>query len=103
MSFYRDARKREIDLVIQDGRTLHPVEIKVGMTVRGDAVRNFSCLDDIPGYEVGLGHVICQTEEPYFISRDVQAVPVWPSRWQATSPDMHGACRRGQFIIALKG
>ena len=30
-----------------------------------------------PGYEVGFGHVICQTEEPYFISRDVQAVPVW--------------------------
>lgn len=77
VSFYRDARKREIDLVIQDGRTLHPVEIKAGMTVRSDAVKNFSCLDDISGYEVGLGHVICQTEEPYYISRDVQAVPVW--------------------------
>ena len=77
VSFYRDARKREIDLVIQDGRTLHPVEIKAGMTVRSDAVKNFSCLDDISGYEMGLGHVICQTEEPYFISRDVQAVPVW--------------------------
>lgn len=31
--FYRDAKKREIDLVIQEGRTLHPVEIKLAATV----------------------------------------------------------------------
>lgn len=77
VSFYRDARKREIDLVIQNGRTLYPVEIKSNMSVRVDAVKNFSCLEDIPGYEIGLGHVICQTEKPYFITQNVQAVPVW--------------------------
>lgn len=42
-----------------------------------EAIKSFSCLEKMPGYEVGFGHAICQTEEPYFISRDVQAVPVW--------------------------
>ena len=75
--FYRDSKKREIDLVIQEGHVLHPVEIKMGMQVGPDAVSGFSLLDDMGDYEVGFGHVICQTKEPYLISRDVQAVPVW--------------------------
>lgn len=75
--FYRDAQKREIDLVIQDGRTLHPVEIKAGMTVRRDAVKNFSALDGLQDFEVGFGHVICQTLEPYLLSSSVQVIPVW--------------------------
>lgn len=61
----------------QDGRMLHPVEIKSGVQVSGSAVKSFSCLGDIPGYEVGFGHVICQTPEPYLLSEGVQAVPLW--------------------------
>ncbi len=75
--FYRDSKKREIDLVIQEGRVLHPVEVKVFATVGRAAVKNFSCLDDFVDYEVGFGHVVCQTREPYLIARNVQAVPVW--------------------------
>lgn len=75
--FYRDSKKREIDLVIQEGRVLHPVEIKTAATVTADAVKSFKCLDVMEGYDVGFGHVICQTLEPYYVTRDVQAVPVW--------------------------
>ncbi|WP_040651603.1 ATP-binding protein [Olsenella profusa] len=75
--FYRDSRKREIDLVIQEGHVLHPVEVKTSATVGGDAVRNFRCLEGMSGYEVGFGHVICQTPEPYYVTKNVQAVPVW--------------------------
>lgn len=75
--FYRDAKKREIDLVIQDGHVLHPVEVKMAATVGSDAVKNFGCLDRLSDYEVGFGHVVCQTDEPYLVTRDVQAVPVW--------------------------
>ena len=75
--FYRDSRKREIDLVIQEGRVLHPVEIKKGVQVGTDAIRSFPCLEGMQGYEVGFGHVICQTDRPYPISQNVQAVPVW--------------------------
>lgn len=59
-----------------DGHTLHPVEIKAGMQVRPDAVRNFSCLRGMPGYEVGFGAVVCQTDAPYLLGENVQAVPV---------------------------
>ena len=75
--FYRDSKKREIDLVIQEGHVLHPVEVKTAATVKADAVKNFKCLERMEGYEVGFGHVICQTPEPYYVARDVQAVPVW--------------------------
>ena len=75
--FYRDSRKREIDLVIQEGRVLHPVEIKMGVQIGTDATKSFSCLEGMQGYEVGIGHVICQTDHPYPISQNVQAVPVW--------------------------
>lgn len=75
--FYRDSKKREIDLVIQEGRVLHPVEIKTAATVKPDAIKNFKCLEGMEGYEVGFGHVICQTPEPYYVTRDVQASPVW--------------------------
>ncbi|MGN0037579.1 MAG: ATP-binding protein [Coriobacteriales bacterium] len=77
VSFYRDSQKREIDLVIREGRTLHPVEIKLAVQVRKDAIKNFRCLEGMADYEVGFGHVICQTAEPYLITADVQAVPVW--------------------------
>ena len=56
---------------------LHPVEVKTGFTVGTDAIKHFSVLDSLMGYEVGEGAVICQTKEPYLITRDVQAVPVW--------------------------
>lgn len=75
--FYRDSKKREIDLVIQDGRVLHPIEIKAGALIRADAVKNFACLEGMRDYEVGFGQVVCQTNEPYMVTRDVQAVPVW--------------------------
>ena len=75
--FYRDSRKREIDLVIQDGRVLHPVEVKMGANPRADAAANFACLEDLAGYEVGFGHIVCQTESPYIVAGGVQAVPVW--------------------------
>lgn len=75
--FYRDAKKREIDLVIQEGHVLHPVEIKTSSTVRIDAIKHFGCLEGLSGYEVGFGHVVCQTPEPYFLTDRVQAIPLW--------------------------
>lgn len=77
VSFYRDARKREVDLIIQDGHTLHPVEIKSAATVRFDAVKNFNALESMANFEVGWGAVICQADAPYLINPQVQAVSVW--------------------------
>lgn len=75
--FYRDSKKREIDLVIHDGRILHPVEIKTNALVKKDAIKNFGCLEGMTDYEMGFGHVVCQTKEPYLLAENVEAVPVW--------------------------
>ena len=40
-----------IDLIIQDGHTLNPVEVTTSVTVRKDAVKNCACLEDLSGYE----------------------------------------------------
>ena len=75
--FYRDAKKREIALVLQEGHVLHPVEIKTSSTVRIDAIKHFGCLEGLSGYEVGYGHVVSQTPEPYSLTDRVQAIPLW--------------------------
>ena len=75
--FYRDARQREIDLIIQEGRVLHPVEIKTSATVTREAAAGFSVLNDVGDYDVGAGAIICQTREPYPVTATVNAVPVW--------------------------
>ena len=75
--FYRDARQREIDLIIQEGRVLHPVEIKTSATVTREAAAGFSVLADVGDYDVGAGAIICQTWEPDPVTATVKAVPVW--------------------------
>ncbi|MDO4899193.1 DUF4143 domain-containing protein [Actinomyces sp.] len=75
--FHRDQKKHEIDLVIQEGHVLHPVEVKMGVHIGVEAIKDFLRLERITGCELGFGHVICQTREPYPITRDIQAVPVW--------------------------
>lgn len=58
ISFYRDSQKREMDLLIQNGNTLYPVEVKAAATVNADAIKNFNVLQRFDGYEVGFGSVV---------------------------------------------
>lgn len=75
--FYRDSAKNEIDLLIQQGRVLHPVEIKMAATPRNDAANAFRLLDKLPDFARGTGAIICQTETPCAFARGVVAMPVW--------------------------
>ena len=77
VSFYRDASKREVDLVIRRGRTLHPVEVKSAASVPASACRHFSALDSIEGYKRGFGAVICQADAPYLLAEDIRTIPAW--------------------------
>ena len=74
--FYRDSAKREIDVVIRDGRTLHPVEIKRAATPGREAIRHFSALATFRDFEVGSGAVICQTDRAFPLADDTMAVPI---------------------------
>lgn len=77
ISFYRDAQKREIDLIVRQGNTLYPIEIKTAASVKREAIKNFDALQGFSEYEVGFSSVICQTDEPYLLTENVQAIPVW--------------------------
>lgn len=75
--FYRDSRKREIDLLVMDGRTAHPIEVKAGASPAAGDVKNFDVLDSTKGIEVGEGAVVCRASQVYSITRNVKATPIW--------------------------
>jgi predicted AAA+ superfamily ATPase len=61
--YYRDKEKNEIDLVIQNGDTLYPVEIKTTSDPTKAMAGAFRSLSGIPGKSVGTGAVVCLAKE----------------------------------------
>lgn len=47
LSYWRDRTQREVDLLIEDGATLHAVEIKAGATMRSEHFEGLSYLQGI--------------------------------------------------------
>ena len=61
--YYRDKEKNEIDLLISDGDTLYPIEIKTTSDPTKSMVNSFRYIDNIPGKKTGVGAVICLAKE----------------------------------------
>jgi predicted AAA+ superfamily ATPase len=59
LHFYRDKERNEIDLLIQRGQTLHPLEIKKSADPNASDMKAFAALDKIPGVKRGKGGIIC--------------------------------------------
>ncbi|MCL1925833.1 MAG: ATP-binding protein [Syntrophorhabdaceae bacterium] len=57
--FFRDKEQNEIDLLIQRGQTLYPIEIKKTADPRPADVKAFGVLDKIPGVKRGSGGLVC--------------------------------------------
>ena len=73
MYFYRDYNGREIDLIIEDGGKLYPVEIKMAMTPKKDMVKHFHV---IPAEERGMGALVCLYPQRALLQEDVVIVPI---------------------------
>lgn len=73
--YYRDKDQNEIDLVLETGDTLYPVEFKKTGTPSLTASKHFHHLGKL-GKKVGHGAVICFVEKDVPLSREVTAVPV---------------------------
>ena len=73
--YYRDADQKEIDLVIETGDNLYPIEFKKTATPSMLAAKNFSVLEKL-GKKVGHGAIICLREDDIPLSREVDAIPV---------------------------
>lgn len=84
--FYRDSRKKEIDLLIFKDGIVNPIEIKKASAPKG-ATKNFSVLyridegsDDISSglkIKVGKGAVVCMASDLLPIDRENWYVPAW--------------------------
>jgi predicted AAA+ superfamily ATPase len=51
--FWRDSTGNEVDIIIDKGTTLYPVEIKAGKTITSDYFKNFQFWNKIAGTEEG--------------------------------------------------
>ena len=75
--YYRDKDKNEIDLVVADGDTFYPVEIKTTGDPTKAMVKAFRCLESIPGKTAGTGAVVCMAKERLPLIDNVWIMPVY--------------------------
>lgn len=73
----RSGRRREIDAVVRSGSFLYPIEVKETAHPGQADAANLWAVDGIGGLPVAAGEVICATEEPYSVARNVRALSVW--------------------------
>jgi len=86
--YYRDKEKREIDILIYENGTLHPIEIKKSASPGIGAIKHFKILGPIaePEHfsefehyktEIGNGAVICMANDLLPLDRMNWLVPAW--------------------------
>jgi len=74
--YYRDNDKNEIDLLIEDGDTLYPIEIKTTSDPNKSMVNSFRCIENIPDKKCGTGALICMAKERLPLKNAVWTLPV---------------------------
>lgn len=74
--FYRDSNFNEVDLLIKEGTTYFPVEIKMSERPEASMVKAFQCIKG-GSFTRGPGAVICLTPAPCYLKPDVVAHSIW--------------------------
>ena len=72
--YYRDTDKNEVDLIIENGGVLHPIEIKTTSDPKKSMVDAFRHIKNIK--KTGTGAVICLAKEILPLTDNVWTVPV---------------------------
>ena len=74
--FYRDKEMNEIDLIIEEGGKLYPIEIKKHADPARRDIEAFDLLDKIGGAKRGSGGVICLYDNLITLKGDDRVIPV---------------------------
>ncbi|MCL2628838.1 MAG: ATP-binding protein [Oscillospiraceae bacterium] len=74
--YYRDNDKNEIDLIIEDGEVLYPIEIKTTSDPHKSMVNSFRCIENLSGKKPGTGALICMAKERLPLKEAVWTLPV---------------------------
>ncbi len=73
--YYRDLDQQEVDLIIESGDTLYPVEFKKTGTPSRTASKDFHVLKKL-GKNIGSGVVLSFVAKPVPLSQEVTAIPI---------------------------
>ena len=73
---YRDQEKNEIDILISEGDTLYPLEIKTTSDPSKSMVNAFKQLDNISGKKRGIGVLLCLADRVLPLQEKVWIMPV---------------------------
>ena len=74
--FYRDKEMNEIDLLIEDGGTLYPLEMKKHADPQKRDIEAFALLDKISGVKRGEGGVICLYDNLVTLKDRDRVIPI---------------------------
>ena len=74
--FYRDKDMNEIDLLIEEGGTLYPLEMKKHADPSRRDVDAFSLIDRIPNVNRGAGGVICLYDNLVTLKDNDRVIPI---------------------------
>lgn len=67
----------EIDLIIQEGDILFPVEIKMSTLPKAIMASEFDVLDGIPEKKRGTGAIVCLIDRKLYLRENLVALPLW--------------------------
>ena len=67
----------EIDLIIQEGEILYPIEIKMSATPKATMASEFDVLDGIPDKRRGMGAIICMFDRKLYLRDNLVVLPIW--------------------------
>ena len=74
MTYYRDSNAKEIDVFVERGNFIHPLEIKKSANPDRREVKKFSILEKA-SVEIGAGGIVCMIEEPIPIDERNNFIP----------------------------
>ena len=74
--YYRDSDQKEIDLLIEENGVIYPIEIKKSAHPTFKMAKHFSVLNQL-NKQVGLGTIVCMSNDLLPLKEDLWAVPVW--------------------------
>lgn len=74
--YYRDKDAKEIDILIEQDGTFHPIEIKKTSNPGKEHIANFSILMKIKDLKIGSGGVICMYEKCVRLNENNVTIPV---------------------------
>ena len=70
------SRESEIDLLIEQGDTIYPVEIKMSANPKLSMTNTFDVIDKIKNKHRGLGTILCLYDQPLWLNDRIVALPI---------------------------